>query len=245
MLAGMTTPRLYTPTELSEGATIPAAEGQAHHIGTVLRRGPGDAVLLFNERDGEYAATIAALRKDRASFTLGARLRAPEPAPDLRLLMAAVKRDAMDWIVEKATELGVSAIQPVTTRRTVMDRVNTQRLATIARGAAEQCERFSVPAVHDAAPLHAVLDRWDGTRLLVAAERRGAAPIGTVARDACLPLAWLVGPEGGFDRAELDDLARRPFVSLVSLGPRILRAETAAVSGLAVLQALSGDWTGT
>lgn len=241
----MTTPRLHTDTDLAEGATVPAAEGQAHHIGTVLRRGPGDAVTLFNARDGEYAATIATLRKDRATFTLGARLRAPAPEPDLRLLVAAVKRDAMDWIVEKASELGVSSIQPVLTRRTVMDRVNTQRLAAIARGAAEQCERLSVPHVRDAAPLHAVLDSWDGTPLLVAAERRDAVPIATAARGACLPLAWLVGPEGGFDRAELDDLARRPFVSLVSLGPRILRAETAAVSGLAVLQALSGDWTGT
>lgn len=241
----MTTPRLYTDADLAEGTTIPAAEGQAHHIGTVLRRGAGDAVLLFNERDGEFEATIAAIRKDRASFAIGTRRRAPAPEPDLRLLMAAVKRDAMDWIVEKAAELGVSVIQPVLTRRTVMDRVNTGRLATIARGAAEQCERLSVPRIADAAPLHAVLDAWDGTPILVAAERRDAAPIATAARCAHLPLAWLVGPEGGFDRAELDDLARRPFVSLVSLGPRILRAETAAVSGLAVLQALSGDWTGT
>lgn len=240
----MTTPRLYLAADLAEGTTIPAAEGQAHHVGTVLRRGPGDAVLLFNERYGEFEATIATLRKDRASFTLGARRRAPAPEPDLRLLMAAVKRDAMDWIVEKATELGVSLIQPVLTRRTVMDRVNTARLSAIARGAAEQCERLSVPAVRDALPLHAVLDSWDGTRLLVAAERRDASPIAAAARDARLPLAWLVGPEGGFDRAELDDLARRPFVSPVSLGPRILRAETAAVAGLAVLQALAGDWDG-
>lgn len=241
----MSTPRLHIDADLAEGATIPAAEGQAHHIGTVLRRGAGDAVRLFNDRDGEFEATIAAIRKDRASFTLGARRRAPAPEPDLRLLMAAVKRDAMDWIVEKATELGVSLIQPVVTRRTVMDRVNTGRLGAIARGAAEQCERLSVPRLRDAAPLHAVLDSWDGARLFVAAERRDAPPIATAARAARLPLAWLVGPEGGFDRAELDDLARRPFVSLVSLGPRILRAETAAVAGLAVLQALSGDWTGT
>ncbi len=241
----MSTPRLFLDTDLTEGATVPAAEGQAHHIGTVLRRGPGDAVLLFNARDGEYAATIATLRKDRAGFAVGARRRAPAPEPDLRLLMAAVKRDAMDWIVEKATELGVAAIQPVFTRRTVIDRVNAQRLAAIARGAAEQCERLSVPELRDAAPLHAVLDSWDGARLFVAAERHDAPPIATAARGARLPFAWLVGPEGGFDRAELDDLARRPFVSLVSLGPRILRAETAAVSGLAVLQALSGDWTGT
>ena len=241
----MSVPRLFLDADLAGGAAVPAAEGQAHHIGTVLRRGPGDPVLLFNPRDGEWEAEIAALRKDRASFTVKARRRAPAPEPDLRLLVAAVKRDAMDWIVEKATELGVSIIQPVFTRRTVMDRVNTQRLSLIARGAAEQCERLSVPALRDAAPLHAVLDGWDGTRLLVAAERRGAPPLAAAVAGARLPLAWLVGPEGGFDRAELDDLTRRPFVSPVALGPRILRAETAAVAGLAVLMALAGDWTVT
>lgn len=241
----MSTPRLHIDAALSEGAEIPAAEGQAHHIGTVLRRGPGDAVRLFNARDGEWEARIATLRKDRASFAVLALRQVPRPEPDLRLLMAAVKRDALDWVAEKATELGVSVIQPILTRRTVTDRVNTGRLRAIARGAAEQCERLSVPMVHDAAPFHAVLDSWDGARLLVAAERRDAVPIAHALRDARLPLALLVGPEGGFERAELDDLTRRPFVSPISLGPRILRAETAAVAGLAVLQALSGDWTGT
>lgn len=241
----MSTPRLFIDAVLAEGAIIPAAEGQAHHIGTVLRRGPGDPVHLFNARDGEWEARVATLRKDRASFAIGVRRRAPAREAELRLLIAAVKRDAMDWIVEKATELGVSLIQPVFTRRTVMDRVNTQRLVAIARGAAEQCERLSLPMVPDAAPLHAVLDAWDGMPLLVAAERSGAPPIAAAAQGRRLPLGWLVGPEGGFDRAELDDLTRRPFVSVVSLGPRILRAETAAVAGLAVLQALSGDWAET
>lgn len=241
----MSIPRLFIDAELAEGTEVQASDGQAHHIGTVLRRGPDDPVLLFNARDGEWECRIATLRKDRASFAIGRRRRPPRVEPELRLLMAAVKRDATDWIVEKATELGVSVIQPVLTRRTVMDRVNTGRLAAIARGAAEQCERLSVPEVREAAPLHAVLDSWDGMRLFVAAERRDAPPIAAAVRATRLPLAWLVGPEGGFDRAELDDLARRPFVSPVSLGPRILRAETAAVSGLAVLQALSGDWTGT
>jgi 16S rRNA (uracil1498-N3)-methyltransferase len=241
----MSIPRLHLDADLAEGAELPAAEGQAHHLGGVLRRGPGDAVFLFNLRDGEWEARIASLRKDRASFRVGARRRAPEPGPDLRLVVAAVKRDAMDWIVEKAAELGVSAIQPVFTRRTVTDRVNTSRLAAIARGAAEQCERLSIPDIREAAPLHAVLDAWDAAPLLVAAERREAPPIAEAARGMRLPLGWLVGPEGGFERAELDDLARRPFVSAVRLGPRILRAETAAVAGLAVLQALAGDWTGT
>jgi 16S rRNA (uracil1498-N3)-methyltransferase len=160
-------------------------------------------------------------------------------------VVAALKRDALDWVVEKATELGVARIQPVITRRTVVDRVNTDRLAAIARGAAEQCERLSVPAVAPALPLHAALDAWDGAPLLVAAERRRAVPIRDAVAATRLPCGWLMGPEGGFDPAELDATTRRAFVTPVALGPRILRAETAAVAGLAVLQALAGDWTAT
>ena len=238
----MSTPRLYLDDQLAEGATLPGTPAQAHHLGTVLRRGPGDAVAVFNARDGEFAARIATLRKDRCGFELGARLRPPAPEPDLRLLVAALKRDALDWVVEKATELGVSMIQPVITRRTIVDRVNTERLAAIARGAAEQCERLSVPAVLPAVPLHAALGAWDGAPVFVAAERRGAVPLAQAAAGRRLPCGWLVGPEGGFDAAELDDATRRAFVTAVALGPRILRAETAAVAGLAVLQALAGDW---
>lgn len=241
----MSTPRLFLDDALAEGAEVSGTAAQAHHLGTVLRRAAGDPVAVFNARDGEYAARIAHLRKDRCAFVLEARLRAPAPEPDLRLMVAALKRDALDWVVEKATELGVSAIHPVTTRRTVVDRVNVERLAAIARGAAEQCERLSVPAIAAPRPLHAALDAWDGAPLLVAAERRGATPIRAAAATRHLPCGWLVGPEGGFDPAELDDVCRRAFVTPVALGPRILRAETAAVAGLAVLQALAGDWTDT
>jgi 16S rRNA (uracil1498-N3)-methyltransferase len=241
----MSTPRLFLDDALAEGAELHGTPAQAHHLGTVLRRGAGDAVALFNARDGEFAATIAHLRKDRCAFALGARRRAPAPEPDLRLVVAALKRDALDWVAEKATELGVSSIQPVLTRRSVVDRVNLDRLCAIARGAAEQCERLSVPVVHPARPLHAVLDAWDGAPLFVAAERRGALPIRQAAAGARLPCGWLIGPEGGFEDAELDDACRRAFVTAVALGPRILRAETAAVAGLAVLQALAGDWTAT
>lgn len=241
----MSTPRLFTDAALAEGAEIPATPAQAHHLGTVLRRGAGDAVTLFNARDGEFAATIAALRKDRGAFLLGEQRRGPATAePDLRLLVAAIKRDAFDWVVEKATELGVSVIQPVMTRRSIVDRVNAERLASIARGAAEQCERLSVPEIRPALPLHAALDAWDGAPLFVAAERRGAMPLRHAAAGTRLPLGWLVGPEGGFEGRELDDVVSRPFVTGVALGPRILRAETAAVAGLAVLQALAGDWDG-
>jgi 16S rRNA (uracil1498-N3)-methyltransferase len=239
----MSIPRLYLDATLAEGAMVEAAPGQAHHIGTVLRRGAGDAVRLFNARDGEFEARIVEMRKDRARFALGGRRRPAATEPDCRLLVAVLKRDAMDWLVEKATELGATRIQPVVTRRTIAERTNAVRLAAIARGAAEQCERLSVPEVAEAAPLHRVLDGWDGGALVVAMERsHGAAPR-ALALPPGSPLALLVGPEGGFEAAELDDLRRRPFVVPAALGPRILRAETAAVAGLAALQAIVGDWT--
>lgn len=239
----MSIPRLHQDASLAEGATIEAAPGQAHHLGNVLRRAIGDPVRVFNAGDGEFEATIAAMRKDRAQFVLGARRRAPAPAPECRLLVAVLKRDPMDWLVEKATELGATLIQPVVTRRTIAERTNAARLAAIARGAAEQCERLSVPMVAEALPLHRVLDAWDGARLVVAMERSVAEPLRFLAAGPPSPLALLVGPEGGFEPAELDDLRRRPFVVPAALGPRILRAETAAVAGLAALQAIVGDWT--
>ncbi|WP_149539528.1 16S rRNA (uracil(1498)-N(3))-methyltransferase [Siccirubricoccus phaeus] len=238
----MSTPRLFLDAPLEAGREVALPPTQAHYLGSVMRRGPGDAVLAFNGADGEWLARIAGIRKDRGSLVPERRTRPQAGCPDLRLLVAVLKREAMEWVVEKATELGVARIQPVLTRRSVADRVNLARLTAIAREAAEQCERLDLPALAEARPLHGVLDGWDGTSLLVAAERAGAPPLATVLEGLQLPAAWLVGPEGGFDRAELDDLRRRAFVSPVGLGPRILRAETAAVAGLALLQARAGDW---
>lgn len=241
----MSIPRLHAEGPLIEGAELALTPGQAHHIGTVLRRAAGAELRVFNAAEGEFAATLIALKRDRGALRLVARLRPPEAEPELRLLIAALKREAMDWAIEKATELGVTRIVPVLTRRCVATSVNVERLAAIVRAAAEQCERLSLPDVLPARPLHAVLDGWDGARLLVAAERREAAPLHLLASTAH---ALLTGPEGGFDRAELDDLARRPFVSLASLGPRILRAETAVVAGLGAIsfaQAAHGDESGT
>ncbi|MFN8983052.1 MAG: RsmE family RNA methyltransferase [Alphaproteobacteria bacterium] len=206
-------------------------------------RGVGDAVAVFNAEDGEWAGRITALRKDRCQIALEAQSRAPAPEPDLRLVVATLKRDAMEWLVEKATELGVAAIHPVLTRRSVADRVNQARLAASARGAAEQCERLSLPVIHAAMPLHSALAAWDGTPIFMAAERSGADPLPNALAVQRLPLGLLIGPEGGFDRAELDAARSYPFVKTIGLGPRILRAETAAVAGLAVLAALAGDWS--
>jgi len=237
----MTTPRFFLDAPLAAGATVPATQTQAHQLSAVLRRAPGDAVVLCNGADGEWTARIATLKRDRAEFAVEAQLRQQASEAELRLLLAALKRDAMEWAVEKATELGAALIQPVFARRCVVDRVNRDRLAAIAREAAEQSERLTVPVVLPARRLHDVLDTWDGAPLLVAAERAAAAPLPRVA--AAPPIGLLIGPEGGFERGELDDLRRRRFVSLVGLGPRILRAETAAVAGLAVLGALVADPT--
>ncbi|MEI6158983.1 MAG: RsmE family RNA methyltransferase [Roseococcus sp.] len=231
----MSIPRLHAEGPLASGIEIALTPAQAHHIGHVMRRAPGAELRAFNAREGEFAAELTALRKDRGAIRLGERLRAPSPEPELRALIAALKREAMDWAVEKATELGATMIQPVLTRRCVAGHSNTDRLSAIARAAAEQCERLSLPRLGDALPLHAVLDGWDGAPLLVAAERREARPLHDILETMTAPCGILVGPEGGFERAELDDMARRPFVSLATLGPRILRAETALVAGLGAI----------
>lgn len=231
----MSIPRIHAEGPLAEGVEIALTPAQAHHIGHVMRRAAGAELRAFNATDGEFVAELTAIRKDRGAMRLGARLRPPSPEPELRALVAALKREAMDWAVEKAAELGATVIQPVLTRHCVADRSNTQRLLGIARAAAEQCERLSVPRVEESRPLHAVLDAWDGAPLIVAAERREARPLHAILAGLHAPCGFLVGPEGGFDRAELDDLARRPFVTLATLGPRILRAETALVAGLGAI----------
>lgn len=238
----MTIPRLFLDAPLAEGQPVQADPGQGHYLNQVLRRQPGDLVHLFNGRDGEWEARLDSGRKDRASLTPLRPLRAQASGPDIRLIVAAVKRDAMDWIVEKATELGVSRIQPVSTARTITDRVNVARLANIAREAAEQCERLDVPVLAEPMPLFSLLDRWDGTPIYYGAAREEAPDMARALAGTAPPLAWLVGPEGGFTGAELDVLHRHPFLRPAGLGPRILRAETAAVSGLVLLQSLCGDW---
>ena len=226
--------RLYVTARLAAAAEVPATPGQAHYLGSVMRRGPGDPILLFNGNDGEWRARIGALRKDKGHFVVEAQTRAQTHEPDLWLVFALLKRDATDLVVEKATELGASRLLPVFTERTNAARVNPARLAAIAAEAAEQCERLTVPAIAEPQPLATLLQTWPpDRRLVVAAERADAPPI----RHHNGPDALLVGPEGGFTPPELDLLSRHPFVRRATLGPRILRAETAAIVGLALLQA--------
>jgi 16S rRNA (uracil1498-N3)-methyltransferase len=227
----MSAPRLHVADPLHTDAEILPSSGQAHYLGGVMRLGPGDEVRLFNGRDGEWRAQISEIRRDRARVVVQARLRAQAAEPDLWLVFAPLKRDATDLVVQKATELGVSCLMPVFTLRTNAARVNLERLASIAMEAAEQSERLTVPELRPPVPLADLLAAWPlGRRLAAAIERGAPAP---VPQDSG---ALLVGPEGGFAPEELDALRAARFMSPISLGPRILRAETAVVAGLALLQ---------
>ncbi len=227
-----TAPRLHVPTPLSEGATIQATQAQAHHLATVLRHTQGDLVRLFNGTDGEHAATITLLRKSTLEFTIGPQLRPQSPEPGITLIFALLKRDATDLVIQKATELGAATIRPILTERTNTARVNLDRLRAIATEAAIQCERLTLPTIHDPEPLTTLLGAWPPTNPIAAAlERHPTAPRPTT------QCTLLIGPEGGFTPRELDVLAATPFIHPVSLGSRILRADTAAIAGLALLLA--------
>lgn len=237
--------RLYVTADLAEGLSLGLAAAQAHFLRTVLRLERGATIALFNGRDGEFAGRIDGFGKGWCSVAVGERRREQHPEPDLWLAFAPVKRARIDFLVEKAAELGVSALLPVFTRRTIVERVNVERLTANAVEAAEQTERLTVPLVHEAQSLATLIARWPAERRLVLCDETGTAPplpeiAGGLPRGK--PLGVLVGPEGGFEHAELDALRKLPFVTAAGLGPRVLRADTAALAAVAVLQALVGDW---
>jgi 16S rRNA (uracil1498-N3)-methyltransferase len=236
--------RLYIAETLVEGATAALDEGQAHRLRNVLRLSAGAVVAAFNPRDGELLCEIAELRRGGGRLSVLRRLRAPEHEPDLWLLFAPIKRARLDWLIEKATELGVAAFTPVWTARTQPERLNTARLQAHAVAAAEQSERLSVPAIHTAERLDRLLAAWTRERRLIVCDESGGGAPATVALASvgAGPAALLVGPEGGFTETELDAFGILPFVSRMGLGPRVLRAETAALAAVAVFQAIAGDW---
>jgi len=208
-------------------------EPQARYLGTVMRRAVGDRLRLFNGRDGEWQARIVTLGKRGALAEAEALLRPQLPEPDHWLLLSIIKREALEWAVEKATELGAAEIHPVVTLRSQPARPNPDRLRAIAIEAAEQCERLTVPVIHPPRPLDSTLRDWPDGRCLIAAIERGTAAAPQAQAGAA---GLLIGPEGGFDPKELDAMRGLPFLVPASLGPRILRAETAAIVGLAFMQ---------
>ncbi len=236
--------RLYVQAPLSAGAVIATASGQAHYLCHVMRCKVGDEVALFNGRDGEWSARIERFSKKSTTLTAIIPTRTQEKATDLWLLFAPVKRARLDFIVEKATELGVSVLQPVFTRFTNAERVKELRMEAISVEAAEQCGRLTVPDVRAPEKLDAILDGWDPARVLIFCDEGGdAQPMADALGEIKgQPAAVLIGPEGGFHQGERRRLKASAFVSAVSLGPRILRADTAAVAALTLYQALGGDW---
>ena len=236
--------RLFVDADLAAGAEIWVTEQQAHYLLHVMRLAVGAEVALFNGHHGEWRASIAETGKKKARLTAILQLRPQAPEPDLWLLFAAVKRARIDLIVEKATELGVSVLQPVFTERTVMSRVGEDRLAAIGMEAAEQCERLTVPELRTPLSLQAALAKWPDGRVLLMMDESGAGkPIAeALAELPPGPAALLVGPEGGFAKSELDGLSRLAFSVRVGLGPRILRADTAVIAALSCYQAIRGDW---
>lgn len=253
--------RLFVADDLGIGATLVLDAQAAHHIGVVLRLGSGERITVFNDRDGEWVGRITAASRRGVAVTVETMMRPLQPEPGPWLAFAPLKKGALDVLVEKATELGVERLIPVLTARTVVARVNIGRLRAQVREAAEQCERLTIPDVAEPVAIARFCADWPRNRRLWILDERGGgepvqalvaskseqlaenAPGGSEQAAAGLAPGFLVGPEGGFALSELDDMVALPFVSRVSLGPRILRAETAALAALASWQALAGDST--
>jgi len=232
-------PRLFVDEPLATGARVTV---DAHYLGAVLRLGLGDKVKVFDDRTGEWLAEIAEAGRKRIVLAVGERLRERETVPDLWLLFAPIKRGRIDWLVEKATELGADRLVPVITQRTVVDRLNLDRLRAHAIEAAEQCGRTALPRLAELVKLAKLLGDWPAERTLYFADEGGGAPLPQAATPG--PAAILIGPEGGFTDEERAAIRALPEARAISLGPRILRADTAALAAAALWMAAAGDWRG-
>jgi 16S rRNA (uracil1498-N3)-methyltransferase len=242
--------RLYVNAPLAEAAQIDLDHVQTNYVRNVLRLGDGAAILVFNGRDGEWKTAVAASRRKHVTLIVNEMTRAQEPRPDLHYLFAPLKHARQDYMVEKAVEMGAGQLRPVLTRRTQTNRINGDRMRAHAIEAAEQCGILTIPDIASVIKLDALLDTWDKDRLLVFCDEDAPSddPVAALRQRADArgpsPLAVLVGPEGGFDATEREALLGLPHVLRLPLGPRILRADTAAVAALALLQATLGDWRG-
>lgn len=236
------TPRLFVDETLSEGRELRIEGGQAHYLLHVMRLKAGAPVKLFDDRTGEYLATVSATGKRDLVVTVEAKLREREAAPDLWLCQALIKKDRLDWIAEKSCELGIARFVPILTQRCVADKLKEDRLRAQMIEAAEQCERTALPEIGELAKLDTLLRDWPSDRTLLFCDERGGDPLAAAIQGASLPkAAILIGPEGGFTDQENSAIRAHPNALPVSLGPRILRADTAALAAIAIWMAFHPD----
>lgn len=244
MRANYTLKRLFVPDDLAAGAVFDLAAEQSHYLANVLRMAEGAELLVFNGRDGEWLARVAARTKKAVRLEAVEATR-PQPAPcDLIYCFAPLKVGRLDYLVQKAVEMGAGVLQPVMTQHTQLAKVGIDRLRANVTEAAEQCGILAVPDVRDALKFDRVLAEWDKDRRLIFCDESAETnnPLAALQAIAEKKLGLLVGPEGGFSEEERRQLRALPFVTAIPLGPRILRADTAAVAALAVIQATVGDW---
>jgi len=236
--------RLYLDAPLAEGSVVPLGREQAHYLMTVLRLADGAQVLVFNGRDGEHGATLRPEGRKAANLEIGAQTREQAPQPRLDFLFAPLKVGRIEYLVQKATEMGVGRITPVFTDHTQLHKVNAARLEANILEAAEQCGNLAIPDLGEAVKLEALLAGWDPTRQIIFCNesQAGNNPTEVLSGITERDLALLVGPEGGFSEREREMLTALPFVTPIPLGPRILRADTAAVAALTAVQMTIGDW---
>ena len=235
--------RLHVTSPLAAAAPVAPTLDQSRYLTQVMRLKAGDDLLVFNGRDGEWRCTVAEVLKKGVILRAEEQVRPQTFGPDLELIVAVVKKARVETIVEKAAELGARRVRLVLTKRTNADRIRLDRLDAIAEEAAEQTGRMDVPAVDDPIKLDALLDGWETGRRLMFCDETGGAPAVSSLRDACEgPWSILIGPEGGFSPEEGERLRSLPFTTAVSLGPRILRADTAAIAAMTLWQAAVGDW---
>jgi 16S rRNA (uracil1498-N3)-methyltransferase len=237
-------PRLYINAPLAAGAEIECEPSQANYLINVLRSKTGDRVLLFNGHDGEWSAEIVSARRHGCKLQANMQTRSQTKAQDIHYLFAPLKHARLDYMVQKATELGVSALRPIITAHTMTERINLSRMRANTIEAAEQCGLLCLPSVEEPAKLENVILGWPEERSLIFADESAplSSPLAALSDVPPGPLAVLVGPEGGFSEDEKRFLRRQPFVHALSLGPRIMRADTAAVAVLALVNAVLGDW---
>lgn len=236
--------RLFVDAELREGQAVALSAMQTNYLVNVMRLGRGAELLVFNGREGEWLAALATTAKSGAMVAPVRQTRPQSSGPDIHYLFAPIKRAKLDYVVQKATEMGAAVIRPVITRRTVAERINLERMRANVIEATEQCGVLRVPEILAPQKLEKALDTWEAARQIIYCDEAAciSSPLEALARIPPGQLAVLIGPEGGFDEAERERLQSLSFVHPISLGPRIMRADTAGVAAMALVNAALGDW---